>query len=164
MQAFRNAPLQVGEKVRVKSNSMVGEVIEAGRKTVTVAVGSITSRLKTQEVERITANEYKALSKPAKQDYQSIRVDENIRQRKLEFKMELDVRGERLNDALDKVTQYIDDAIMLGVSNVRIIHGKGTGALRAAIWNHLKKDSRVVSHRAGVYGEGDYGVTVVELK
>ncbi len=163
MQAFRNAPLQVGEKVRVKSNSMVGEVIEAGRKTVTVAVGSITSRLKTQEVERITANEYKALSKPAKQDYQSIRVDENIRQRKLEFKMELDVRGERLNDALDKVTQYIDDAIMLGVSHVRIIHGKGTGVLHEEIQKMLRVMPGVEQVADEHIELGGSGVTLVKL-
>ena len=62
------------------------------------------------------------------------------------------------------IDKYLDEAQVASIHSVTIIHGKGTGALRAAIWNHLKKDSRVVSHRAGVYGEGDYGVTVVELK
>ena len=62
------------------------------------------------------------------------------------------------------IDKYLDEAQVASIHSVTIIHGKGTGALRAAIWNNLKKDSRVSAFRAGVYGEGDYGVTVVELK
>ena len=62
------------------------------------------------------------------------------------------------------VDKYLDEAKIASVRSVTVIHGKGTGALRQAIWIALKKDSRVASFRAGQYGEGDYGVTVVELK
>jgi tetratricopeptide (TPR) repeat protein len=67
-------------------------------------------------------------------------------------------------NALKWFDKYLDEAQVASIHSVTIIHGKGTGALRAAIWNNLKKDSRVSAFRAGVYGEGDYGVTVVELK
>ena len=79
-------------------------------------------------------------------------------------KPEIDVRGEIGEDAWFMIDKYLDEAQVASIHSVTIIHGKGTGALRAAIWNHLKKDSRVSTFRAGVYGEGDYGVTVVELK
>jgi DNA mismatch repair protein MutS2 len=62
------------------------------------------------------------------------------------------------------VDGYIDNAIVAGLHSVTIIHGKGTGALRAALWKYFKADKRVKSFRAGAYGEGDYGVTVVDLK
>ena len=61
-------------------------------------------------------------------------------------------------------SEYLDDAMLLKVASVRIIHGKGTGLLRKHIWNMLKKDRRVASYRMGTFGEGDAGVTVVELK
>ena len=80
------------------------------------------------------------------------------------FKPELDVRGMIGEDAVFMVDKYLDDAHIAGIKVVTIIHGKGTGALRQAIWSALKKDNRVSSYRAGQYGEGDYGVTVIEMK
>ena len=80
------------------------------------------------------------------------------------FKPELDVRGQTGDDAWFMVDKYLDEANVASIHSVTIIHGKGTGALRTALWNCLKKDPRVASFRAGTYGEGDYGVTVVELK
>jgi DNA mismatch repair protein MutS2 len=61
------------------------------------------------------------------------------------------------------VDRYLDDAVVAGIKVVTIIHGKGTGALRNALWNKFKTDSRVKSYRPGQYGEGDYGVTVIEM-
>ena len=80
------------------------------------------------------------------------------------FKPELDVRGMIGEDAVFMVDKYLDDAHIAGIKSVTIIHGKGTGALRQAIWTALKKDSRVSSYRAGQYGEGGAGVTIVTLK
>ena len=62
------------------------------------------------------------------------------------------------------VDKYFDDAMVAGLHTVYLIHGKGTGALKAALWKFLKTDGRVLSFRIGQYGEGDGGVTVVELK
>ena len=80
------------------------------------------------------------------------------------FARELDVRGMTGDEAWFKVDKYIDDACLAGVASVRIIHGKGTGALRAALWGIFRKDKRIATYRQGVYGEGDAGVTVIELK
>ena len=81
-----------------------------------------------------------------------------------DFKDEIDLRGLNGEEAWYKVDKYFDEAKIAGIHTVRLIHGKGTGALRAALWNYLKGDPRVKSHRYGKYGEGDLGVTVVEVK
>ena len=80
------------------------------------------------------------------------------------FSPNLDLRGQYGDDAWFITDKYLDEAVMANVKNVTLIHGKGTGALRDALKKHLKNDSRVKSFRAGIYGEGDGGVTVVELK
>ena len=79
------------------------------------------------------------------------------------FKPEVDVRGMIGDDAWFVVDKYIDDAVLANMSSVRIIHGKGTGALRAALWKYFKHDKRIKSYRHAEYGEGDAGVTVVTL-
>ena len=68
------------------------------------------------------------------------------------------------DEAWLKVDKYLDEAMLAGLNTVRLIHGKGTGALKKALWERLRRDSRIKSHRIGQYGEGDGGVTVVELK
>ena len=78
--------------------------------------------------------------------------------------LELDVRGQLPEEALDNVDKYLDDCMMAGVSEVSIVHGKGTGALRKAVHDILRRNKAVKSFRLGVYGEGESGVTVVTLK
>ncbi|MGN1020994.1 MAG: endonuclease MutS2 [Aristaeellaceae bacterium] len=79
-------------------------------------------------------------------------------------KMECDVRGMTLDEALGAVDQYLNEAVLAGMGEVSIIHGKGTGVLRSGIQQHLKRHMLVKSYRLGVYGEGEDGVTVVTLK
>ena len=79
-------------------------------------------------------------------------------------KYELDLRGFLVDDAILEIDAFIDDCIRTGRSEFNIIHGKGTGALRAGVQNYLKTHPRVKSFRLGAYGEGDAGVTVVTLK
>lgn len=162
-EAFRNATLQVGEKVRVKSNGMVGEVVGCSPKTVTIVIGNITSKLSPSLVERITSNEYKSSVKQTYKSSSAARLDEGISERKLNFKSELDVRGERLSDALEKVTQYVDDAIMLNIDSVRIIHGKGTGVLHEEIQKLLRATAGVTSVCDEDIRFGGSGVTIVRF-
>ena len=164
IEAFRSAPLKVGEKVRVKENGMVGEVQKVSPKAVVVAIGNISRKMPLDKVERITSNEYKSAVKETARPTSSVKVDSSISERKLNFSTEIDVRGERLNDAIEKVTRYVDDAVMLGVGSVRIIHGKGTGVLR----DELQKLIRTMPGVAGVRDEhiqfGGTGVTIVTLE
>ena len=78
--------------------------------------------------------------------------------------MECDVRGMALDEALSAVDQYLNEAVMAGLNEVSIIHGKGTGVLRSGIQQHLRRHMLVKEFRLGVYGEGESGVTVVTLK
>ncbi len=161
IEAFKSAPLKSGEKVRVKDNGMVGEVVKVSAKAVMVAIGNISSKMPLDKVERITSNEFKTAVKETSRSVSTIRYDSSISDRKLNFSSELDVRGERLNDAVEKVTRYIDYAVMLSMPSVRIIHGKGTGVLR----DELQKLIRTIPGVAGVRDEhiqfGGTGVTIV---
>lgn len=78
--------------------------------------------------------------------------------------LELDLRGKMVDEAMIEIDRFIDDASITGIKEFSIIHGKGTGALRAGVQNFLKTHPRVKSYRLGAYGEGDAGVTVVTLK
>ena len=158
----RSGPLQVGEKVRIKDNGMVGEVAKASAKTVTVIIGSITSKLSADRVERISSNEYRSAVKDTPAGRRPMQIqDSAIQERKLAFKPELDVRGERLSDALEIVMRYVDDAIMLGMPSVRIVHGKGTGVLHEEIQKMLRATAGIDSVRDEHIQHGGSGVTIV---
>ena len=163
VEAMRNAPLSVGEKVRVKSNGMVGEVVRISPKSVVVNIGNISSKMSPDKLERISSNEYKSAVRETARPASAVRIDSSISERKLNFSPELDVRGERVNDAIEKVMHYVDDAIMLGISSVRIIHGKGTGALREEIQKYLRTVPGVESAADEHIQFGGSGVTVVKL-
>ena len=155
--------LKVGEKVRVRSNGMVGEVIRVSGKNVTISVGNISSTMKADTLERISSGEYREQSrKQFRQPRQQF--DISISSRKLNFSPELDIRGARLADALDIVTHYIDDAIMLNISSVRIIHGKGTGVLHEEIQKYLRTVPGVASVKDEDIRIGGSGVTIVTLE
>jgi len=164
IEAFRSAPLKAGEKVRIKDNGMVGEVTKVSTKAVVIAIGNISSKMPLDKVERITSNEYKNAVKETSRPVTSIRIDDAITERKLNFKTEIDLRGARLNDALDQVSRYVDDAIMLGVGSVRIIHGKGTGVLCDEIQKLLRTVPGVASAKDEHIQLGGSGVTVVTFE
>lgn len=163
LEEFRNAPLKPGEKVRIKSNGMVGEIAKVSSKAIVVNIGNISSKLTPDKVERITSNEYRDAVKTIAPKVSSVHIDSSITERKLNFSPELDVRGERLNDAIEKVTRYIDDAVMLGIPGVRIIHGKGTGVLRDEIQKLLRTMPGVEKVADEHIQFGGTGVTVVTL-
>lgn len=157
----KSEPLKVGEKVRIIQNGLVGEVSKVSSKTVTVIIGSITSSMSPDKVERISSNEFREASRKAFKPVEQ-KVDSAITSRKLNFSPELDIRGERLNDALDIVTHYIDDAMMLSIGSVRIIHGKGTGVLREEIQKYLRTIPGLTVSDEDIRNGGT-GVTIVKL-
>lgn len=154
------APLQIGEKVRVKDSGMVGEVTRLSGKTVTVNIGNLQASMSPVKLERISSNEFREAARTAFTRAVQPQND-SLRERKLNFRTELDVRGERLNDAIDIVTHYIDDALMLSMGSVRIIHGKGTGVLRDEIQKYLRTVPGVASAEDEDIRHGGSGVTVV---
>ena len=149
----------------MKENGMVGEVQKVSAKAVVVAIGNISSKMPLDKVERITSNEFKsAVKETARPVVTTMNLDSSISERKLNFKMEIDLRGERLNDALEKVMHYVDDAIMVGAPSVRIIHGKGTGVLRDEIQKYLRTTPGVASVRDEHIQFGGTGVTIVNFE
>ena len=162
---FRNGALKVGEKVRVKDNGMVGEVSKVSNKAVTVIIGAITSKMPLDRVERITSNEFKSAVRTVRNNAPTTTVqDTSMMERKLNFKTELDIRGARVSEALETVMKYIDDAIMLSVPSVRIIHGKGTGALREEIQKFVRTTPGVASVKDEHIQYGGTGVTIVTFE
>ena len=157
----KSSPLKVGEKVRIKDNGLVGEVSKISNKAVTVIVGNISSTMSPDRVERISSNEFREASrkefKPVEQ-----KVDRSLTDRRLNFSPELDIRGERLSDALNIVTRYIDNAVMLNMGSVRIIHGKGSGVLREEIQKYLRSIPGLSVSDEDIRNGGT-GVTIVKL-
>ncbi|MBX6351735.1 MAG: endonuclease MutS2 [Thermoflavifilum sp.] len=149
-------PLEVGSVVRVASVGQKGEVVEVtgdGRE-VTVQLGGLRMKVKAKDVEVVAPPQRHAA---ATATAVRPRVDKTAR-------LELDVRGETLDDALVAVDKYLDDAVVSGLSRVHIIHGKGTGVLRDGIRRHLNRHPQVASWAPGGPGEGGDGVTVVDIQ
>ena len=164
-EAFRSSPLKVGEKVRLKDGGMVGEVSKVSGKSVTVIIGNISTKVQPSRVERVTSNEYKAALREVRNSAPRTYVsDASITDRKLSFKPEIDIRGERVADALEIVMHYVDDAIMLSMPSVRIVHGKGTGALREEIQKYLRTVPGVASVSDEHIRYGGTGVTIVTFE
>lgn len=153
-----------GDKVRIKGGDLIGEVIQADQKQVSVAVGSVITRMIPSKLEKISGNEYSSLVSGSGRKHFSVRESEDISKRRLDFKPSIDIRGERLEQALEQVTRFVDDAIMVGVSEIKILHGKGNGILREEIRKYLKTMWGVTNFRDEVLEMGGSGITVVKLE
>ncbi len=150
-------PFKAGDEVLIFSVNKKGIILKAPDKdgNVTVRAGIITTQT---TVDNLRLIEEPAEKKPKVKGAVTKMLAPNT------FKAEIDLRGMTGDEAWFVVDKYIDDAMIAHVNSVTLIHGKGTGALRTALWRLLKTDSRIASFRPGAYGEGDYGVTVVEIK
>lgn len=155
--------LRVGDRVYLVTIGKEGVVTATKDKNGLVAVTSGILKTKvTEDKLRLIEGEVKFRRK--EEPKPKVNEGKVKRQVNTSFRPELDVRGMIGEDAWFLVDKYLDDAILAGIKTVRIIHGKGTGALRAALWKYFKTDKRIKSYRHGEYGEGDAGVTVIELK
>ena len=158
----KQQPLQKGDKVRLKGRDSVGEVMDVNDKSLLVAFGNMMTTIEKDQLERISDQEYHKEQKqtgtqPSGQHF-------NLSQRRMNFHPELDVRGKRVDEALQMVRDFIDEAIMVNAGRVRILHGKGTGALREMIRNYLNSVD-VVSNYSDEHVEyGGAGITVVEFE
>jgi len=145
--------LVVGDEVKVLSYGQRGTLLEKVSNTEwVVQMGILKMKISDSDLEYI---------KPEKEP---IVRTAGVKNRNGHVKLELDLRGERYEDAILRTEKYIDDALLANYGRVSIIHGVGTGALRQGIQSYLKNNKRVKSFRFGEAGEGGLGVTVVELK
>ncbi len=154
--------IKAGANVRLKGQTATGVVIEIQDKNAVVAFGQMKSTVKLSKLESVSNTQLKK----EKNKYESITqtTNDEVRQRKLNFKSEIDVRGMRVDEALQAVTYFIDDAIMVGVASVRILHGTGTGALRQTIRQYLATIHGVATYRDEHVQFGGAGITVIELE
>ncbi|MEE3403878.1 MAG: endonuclease MutS2 [Acutalibacteraceae bacterium] len=149
-------PLKAGDNVLIFDIDKKAVVLETGKDSVLVQAGIIKTRVPLNNL-RLLKEE--CVTTPKRSVTRTIRSDV-----KRTASTEVDVRGEVVLDALMDVDRAIDSAVMQGLHQITIIHGKGTGVLRKEIQAHLKKHPSVRSFRLGVFGEGDAGVTIAELK
>ena len=148
-----------GDQVEILTIGSKGTVLSAPNQKGEVEVQAGIMKLKVNITQLRMAKEKPQDSKPKQQ---SINIQTGAMERTV--RMECDVRGMTLDEALLEVDSYLDRAMMAGLGEVSIIHGKGTGVLRSGITQHLRKHKGVVSSRLGVFGEGESGVTIVRLK
>lgn len=153
--------IAVGDNVKLKGQTSVGEILEINGKNAVVGFGSIKTTVKLERLERANAMTQK--QEPAKSTFVSSQTHDQMYEKKLNFKQDIDVRGMRGDEALQAVTYFVDDAILVGMNRVRILHGTGTGILRSLIRQYLDT-APGVRHFADEHVQfGGAGITVVDL-
>lgn len=155
--------IKIGSTVRVKGQGGYGQVIEIKKDNVVIALGQFKLPAKLNQLEIVSNNKIKKENRN-KNSYIVFSTIEDIRERNLNFKREIDVRGMRGDEALQAVTYFIDDAIIVNVEQVRILHGTGTGILRELIRKYLKTIPAVSSFADEHVQFGGAGITVVKFK
>ena len=162
-----NRPLEKGDSVRIKGTNSVGEIESIQGKQATVVFGGLRSKVKIEQLER--AAKQQAANTPAdKHAHLAIQTSHMTRatmeDRRQNFHQDLDVRGMRGDEAIDTVMHFIDDAILIGMSRVRILHGTGTGILRQLIRQYLNTVPNVKKAKDEHVQFGGAGITVVDLE
>ncbi|MBQ4057238.1 MAG: Smr/MutS family protein [Bacteroidaceae bacterium] len=154
------APITIGTTVKIKGQTSVGEVLEINGKSAIVMFGMIKTNVKLDRLERSNA----AIQKPnTKSSFVSSETHDQVYEKKLNFKQDIDVRGMRGDEAIQAVTYFIDDAILLGISRVRILHGTGNGILRTLIRQYLAGVPGIAHYQDEHVQFGGAGITVVDL-
>ena len=155
-------PIEAGDYVRIKGQTSVGQVMEISGKNAVVMFGLMKTNVKAERLERTDAPKAAPLS--SKATFVSSETQDRMYEKKLNFKQDIDVRGMRGDEAIQAVTYFIDDAILVGVSRVRILHGTGTGILRTLIRQYLATVPGVAHFQDEHVQFGGAGITVVDLK
>ncbi len=168
--------IRKGDKVRLAGRDVGGEVIDVSGKSIMVAFGNMITTVKESRLEKLSRGEARKLEKGAAYGGSAAggsggaaggaggSTIQRIRDKKLSFSPERDVRGMRADEALDVVSRLIDDALMVGAAGVKILHGKGNGILRQIIRDYLATVPPVKSFRDEDVRFGGSGITVVELE
>ena len=154
-------PIMIGSHVKIKGQSSVGEVLDISGKNAIVSFGMIKTNVKLDRLEVTDAPVQKANTATS---FISAKTQDHVYEKKLEFKHDIDVRGMRGDEAIQAVTYFIDDAILLSISRVRILHGTGNGILRTLIRQYLAGVPGVAHFQDEHVQFGGAGITVVDLE
>lgn len=153
--------IAIGDNVRIKGQTSIGQVLDIQKGSATVAFGMIKSTVKLETLEYISKNQVKRENRSTTV---SVAASDDLREKKLNFKQDIDVRGMRGEEALQAVMYFVDDAVLVGVSRIRILHGTGTGALRQMIRDYLRTTQGVRNFQDEHVQFGGTGITVVDLE
>ena len=159
---YKASDFKLGESVKVLSMNLTGTVssLPDSKGNLTVQMGILRSQVNISDLEIIDERpDY--LQKSSKKSTGKSKVKMS---KSLSVSPEINLLGKTVDEAIAELDKYLDDAILAHLSSVRIVHGKGTGALRAGVHNYLRRQKHVASYRLGAFGEGDAGVTIAELK
>ena len=159
--AYKPSDFKLGESVKVLSMNLTGTVssLPDSRGNLTVQMGILRSQVNISDLEII--------EEPASYSVKSMKRTSKGKlkmSKSLSVSPEINLLGKTVDEAVSELDKYLDDAILSHLSTVRVVHGKGTGALRKGIHEFLRRQKHVKSYRLGEFGEGDAGVTIVELK
>ncbi len=155
--------INVGDRVYIISFDQHGIVVSIPdeNKNVMVQMGTIKMQIPLSEIVIDETSEFENKTQTNKYKNTQRRI---ISPKSMTVSTEIDCRGQTVDEGIGNIDKYIDDAFMAGLKQVTIIHGKGTGVLREAVQRYLSKNPNVKTYRYGKYGEGEMGVTIVELK
>ena len=162
LEAEKRASIAPGSNVRLKGQTSVGQVLEVSGKEATVAFGNLKTKARLDRLELTQARPQ--TTSDTKATFISSQTQDSMYEKKLNFKQDIDVRGMRGDEALQAVTYFIDDAILIGMSRVRILHGTGNGILRTLIRQYLQTVSGIRSFHDEHVQFGGAGITVVDLE
>lgn len=151
--------IQVGDYVRLKDSQTIGEVVSLKGSTAEITMGPLRTFLKIEKLQRVSGpgSTLAELEKP------KAMKGINVAERMAAFSPSLDMRGMRAEEALAVISDFLDEAMLLGVKELRILHGKGDGVLRQVVRNHLSKNNQVASARDEHADRGGAGVTLVTM-
>ena len=147
--------------MRIKGQTSVGVLESTDGRTAIVTFGMMRTNVRLDRLERAEAPEKPAMGPAA--TYLSVQTQDAMHEKRLHFKQDLDVRGMRGEEAVQAVMYFVDDAILLGIPRVRILHGTGSGILRTLIREYLHTVRGVKDYRDEHVQFGGAGITVVEL-
>lgn len=158
---YKPSDFKLGESVKVLSMNLTGTIssLPDARGNVTVQMGILRSQVSISDLEIIEEKPAYLQKTTAKTGKGKIKMSKSM-----SVSTEINLLGKTVDEAIAELDKYLDDAVLAHLNSVRIVHGKGTGALRAGIHKYLKRQKHVKSFRLGAFGEGDAGVTIAELK
>ena len=158
-----DSEIRVGSYVRIEGQTAIGQVLALRGKDAEISIGALKSTIKLNRLEKVGRRAYReAMGETTASKPRSRGMD--INEKAMNFSFNLDIRGSRGEEALGQVDRFIDDAVMLGYPELRIVHGKGDGILRNLVRNHLRSYKQVGKMEDEHADRGGAGVTIVKMK
>jgi len=157
----KDMPVGVGDSVIIKGQSVAGEVISVDGKNATVGFGLLKTRVSLERLDRVSRSELKKQSNSQRTSYSGF---SDMSEKRLNFKTEIDLRGQRADEAMQKVYEFVEQAIVFGVKDLRILHGTGGGILRSRIREFLNTEKMVKSFKDAHPDRGGAGITEITIE